>query len=195
MTVTISYGQWWQTIASVTKKLNVTKGGVTESMCCGDIQGPSWILIIMTDSDRHHFIWTTTIFCDGPFMAVTIGAYIWRRSLTVTINSLVTSRSVTNIDYNDKQWPSPFHINNNYLWWRTFNGHHYWCVYMVAFVDRHHFIFWWGSKNVTISSLVMVKRASVTKNCSSSFPIYEYQRTMESNHQPPACKAGALPLS
>ena len=146
MTVTISYGQWWRTIASVTKKLNVTKGGVAKSMCCGDIQGPSRILIIMTDSDRHHFIWTAMIFCDGPFMAITIGAYIWRCSLTVTINSLVTSRFVMNINYNDKQWPSPFHINNNDLWWQSFNCRHYWCVYMVAFVDCHHFIFCWGSK-------------------------------------------------
>ena len=97
--------------------------------------------------------------------------HIWWGSKTVMISSLVTSRSITNNDYNDKQWPSPFHINNKTLWWRTFNGRHYWCVYMVTFIDRHHFIFWWGSKNVTISSLVMVKRVSITKKWSSPFPM------------------------
>ena len=40
----------------------------------------------MTNSDPHHFISTTNIYGDGPLMVITIDAYIWWRSLTVTIS-------------------------------------------------------------------------------------------------------------
>lgn len=28
-------------------------------------------------------------------------------------------------------------MNNNDLLWWIFNGRHYWCIYMVTFIDRH----------------------------------------------------------
>lgn len=85
--------------------------------CCGDIQGPSQIMTIMTENDSHHFISTT--------------------------------------------------INNLWLW--TFEGRHYWCVYMVAFVDFHHFIFLVRVEKCHQGPLVMVKRASIAKNWSLPF--------------------------
>lgn len=44
--------------------------------CCVDIQGPSRIMILMMDSDRHYFL-GTKISCDGPFMVAAVDAHIW----------------------------------------------------------------------------------------------------------------------
>ena len=42
-------------------------------------------MVIMTDSDHHHFISTKVIYGDVPFMALTL-MHIWGRSLTITIS-------------------------------------------------------------------------------------------------------------
>ena len=43
-------------------------------------------MTIMTKNDPHHFISTKKIYSDGNLMVVTIDAYIWWHSLTVTIS-------------------------------------------------------------------------------------------------------------
>ena len=73
-------------------------------------------------------------------MVVTIDAYIWWRSLTVTIHILVRVKKC------------------------------------------HHNLIGDGQKSIRHQKLIFV------------IP-YEYQGTMESNHQPPALQAGALLLS
>jgi len=53
---------------------------------CGDIQGPSRIMTIMTNNDHHHFISTIMIYGYRDLRFITIDAYIWWRLLTVTIS-------------------------------------------------------------------------------------------------------------
>ena len=94
----------------------------------------------MTNSDPHHFISTTRIYGDGPLMVVTIDAYKWWRSLSVTISYFSERRKI-----------SPKLIGD-------------------------------GQKSLCHQKMIV------------AIP-YGCQGTMESNHQPLACKAGALPLS
>ena len=71
---------------------------------------------------------------------------------------------------------------------------------MVITIDAY---IWWHSLTVTIHILVRVGHHKLIGDGQKSirhqkliFIIpYEYQGTMESNHQPPALQAGALPLS
>ena len=113
-----------------------------------------WCIYIVTFVDRHHFRWAMVTYNSLHHQKNERHQRWHRRNYVLWWHS----RYVMNNDYNGKQWLSPFHINNNDLWWQTFLGHHYWCIYMVAYIDYHHFIFSWGSKNVTISSLVRVEK-------------------------------------
>ena len=73
---------------------------------------------------------------------------------------------------------------------------------MVITIDAY---IWWHSLTVTIHILVRVEKChhkligdgqKIICHQKMIFIIrYEYQGTMESNHQPPSCKSGALPLS
>ena len=93
--------------------------------CCGDIQGLSRIMTIMMNIDRHHFISTTTIYGYGPLRVVTIDAYIWWHSLTVTIS---------------------------YFWWRSKNvtkAHWWWSKEPPSLkIDRRHSIWMSGHDGI-----------------------------------------------
>ena len=143
MTVTISYEQqqfimmdisWPSLLVHIYGDVHwpSPKAALQKYRCCGDIQGPSRIMTIMMDNDHHHFISTTMIYGYGPLRVVTIDAYIWWRSLTITISY-----------FGDGWKMSPKLIGD-------------------------------GQKLIPYGSC---------------------QGMMESNHQTPACKVGALPLS
>ena len=52
--------------------------------CCDDIQVLSQIMTIMMENDRQHFISTTTICGYGNLRVVTVDAYIWRWTVTIS---------------------------------------------------------------------------------------------------------------
>ena len=97
--------------------------------CCGDIQGLSWIMTIMMDNEHHHFISTTTIYGYEPLRVITIDAYIWWHSLTITISHFLWGSKNVTIAHLwwskepllEKNWSTPFHMDVRAWWNRTIN--------------------------------------------------------------------------
>ncbi len=49
----------------------------------------------MMDNDYHHFISTKMIYGYRPLRVITIDAYLWRRSLTITISYFGEGRKMS----------------------------------------------------------------------------------------------------